>query len=70
MTLEFLVVFRPAYVGSCRRCDRFNEYLSSPTYYIFSTGHKVKNESSNISQAVRKLKFLSVLLLTGTPLQV
>ena len=37
---------------------------------VISTGHKVKNEQSNISLALRKLHFVSVLLLTGTPLQV
>jgi len=36
---------------------------------VLDEGHKVKNESSLVSQAVRKLKAECVVLLTGTPLQ-
>ena len=36
---------------------------------VLDEGHKVKNENSLVSQAVRKLKTECVVLLTGTPLQ-
>jgi len=46
--------------------------LSSRTwwrYLVVDEGHIIKNESSLISQALRKFHFAHALLLTGTPLQ-
>ena len=36
---------------------------------VLDEGHVLKNAESEISQVVRKMHFVSVLLLTGTPLQ-
>ncbi|CAK8998941.1 Probable global transcription activator SNF2L1 (ATP-dependent helicase SMARCA1) (DNA-dependent ATPase SNF2L) (Nucleosome-remodeling factor subunit SNF2L) (SWI/SNF-related matrix-associated actin-dependent regulator of chromatin subfamily A member 1) [Durusdinium trenchii] len=38
-------------------------------YVVLDEGHIIKNEKSQISQALRRLHFESTLLLTGTPLQ-
>ena len=38
-------------------------------YLIIDEGHVIKNDASQISQAVRKFHFAHALLLTGTPLQ-
>lgn len=38
-------------------------------YLIIDEGHVIKNDGSQISQAVRRFHFTHALLLTGTPLQ-
>ena len=35
----------------------------------YAQGHVIKNDESQISQAVRRFHFAHALLLTGTPLQ-
>ena len=37
---------------------------------VLDEGHLIKNSETAISQTVRKMHFVSALLLTGTPLQV
>ena len=39
-------------------------------YLIIDEAHRIKNENSSLSLAVRKMKTQSRLLITGTPLQV
>ena len=38
-------------------------------YLVIDEGHLIKNESTMVARTLRKLKFGSALLLTGTPLQ-
>jgi SWI/SNF-related matrix-associated actin-dependent regulator of chromatin subfamily A member 5 len=38
-------------------------------YLVLDEGHMIKNEGAQISQVVRKVRCVSALLLTGTPLQ-
>jgi SWI/SNF-related matrix-associated actin-dependent regulator of chromatin subfamily A member 5 len=38
-------------------------------YLVIDEGHMIKNETTCVAQALRKLNFASALLLTGTPLQ-
>ena len=38
-------------------------------YLVIDEGHVIKNDASQISQAVRRFHFSNALLLTGTPLQ-
>ena len=38
-------------------------------YLVIDEGHVIKNDASQISQAVRRFHFQHALLLTGTPLQ-
>lgn len=47
-------------------------FLISAYYWrcvVLDEGHVVRNENSNIAQAIRKMHFEQALLLTGTPLQ-